>query len=364
MLGVWIAVQLATREVLKSRIRDGKNRVPSLAYIGAALDVAIPTTALCFMCRDDSPLTVLTSSVNYTYFLGIILSPLRLDTRLCIFHGVCAALSYALLVLCFQQEIVRQWAGSSEMLILGFFMRSVILLVAGLAAAYVSFRLRRTLVETLRGVQEREQVLALFGQHVSPAVVNQLLSQPIGKQTELRDVCVLVLDIRNFTTFSEARPADEVVQYLNTLWGFMVCTVNEHHGIVNKFLGDGFLAFFGAPLPHEANSANAIAAARQILQEVDELIDAGRLPPTEVGIALHAGEVIVGNVGSADRKEYTVIGDVVNVAFRIESLNKQYGSRLLISESVRSAAEVTEGESLSSIPIRGRLDAVKLFRLV
>jgi adenylate cyclase len=364
MLAVWIAVQLATSAFLKSRIRDGKKHVHSLAYVGATLDVAIPTTALYIMCSHDSPLTVLTSSVNYTYFLGIILSPLRLDVRLCIFNGVCAASFYAVLVLSFQEAIVEQWAGSSEMLILSFFMRSVLLLVGGLAAGYVSFRLRHTLMETLSGVQEREQVLALFGQHVSPAVVNQLLAQPTGEQSHVREVCVMVLDIRDFTHFSEERPAEEVVRHLNTLWEFMVQTVNDHHGIVNKFLGDGFLAVFGAPLPSENNSSNAMAAAHRIFAQFDELAAGGGVAPTEIGIALHSGEAIVGNVGSADRKEYTVIGDVVNVAFRIEALNKEFKSRLLISDIVRHSASVEKGERIPNIRIRGRRDPIELTRVL
>jgi adenylate cyclase len=201
-------------------------------------------------------------------------------------------------------------------------MRAGLLFIGGLAAGLVSQRIRTTLIETLGEVQERERVVALFGQHVSPAVVNQLLSQPTGEHSELRQVCVMVLDIRNFTTFSEARPADEVVRYLNTLWNFMVHTVNEHHGIVNKFLGDGFLAVFGAPLSSGNDCTNAIAAAERIMTELDDLAAAGGLPPTQIGIALHAGQAIVGNVGSAERKEYTVIGDVVNVAFRIEALTR------------------------------------------
>ncbi len=246
---------------------------------------------------------------------------------------------------------------------LTFFMRGLLLLVGGLAAGFVSQRIRITLTETLREVQERERVIALFGQHVSPAVVNQLISQPTGEQSELREVCVMVLDIRNFTTFSEPRAAGEVVRYLNTLWSFMVRTVNEHHGIVNKFLGDGFLAVFGAPLSTGHDCFNAVEAARRILGELNDFAASGELPPTEVGIALHSGQAIVGNVGSADRKEYTVIGDVVNVAFRIEALNKEFGSRLLISETVRTAAELTDGERIPAISIRGRRDPVNLFRL-
>src|SRR5260370_8838253 len=108
------------------------------------------------------------------------------------------------------------------------------------------------LIGSWREVQERERVIDLFGQDVLPTVVNQLLSQPIGQTPELREVCVMVLDVRNFTTFSEARPADEGVRYLNMLWSFMVRTVNEHDAIVNKFLASAFLATYAAPLtpPH------------------------------------------------------------------------------------------------------------------
>jgi adenylate cyclase len=242
-------------------------------------------------------------------------------------------------------------------------MRSVLLFGGGLAAAFVSQRIRTTIVETISEVQERERVVALFGQHVSPVVVDHLLYQPTGEHSELRNVCVMVLDIRDFTTFSETRAPDEVVRYLNTLWTFMVRTINEHNGIVNKFLGDGFLAVFGAALSSgRVDCANAIAAARQIMLDLDGLISAGDVSPTRIGIALHAGPAIIGNVGSADRKEYTVIGDVVNVAFRIEALNKEFGSTLLISEPVRYHAGI-DAEPMAPMTLRGRRESVEVFRV-
>jgi adenylate cyclase len=363
ILACWILLQWLTSLFLGYRLRKGKERLAFRAYISAALEVAMPTIAMLIMCSYDSPRNVLTSSIPYTYFLVLILSPLRLDMRLCIFTGVFAALNYGVLVGVYEKDLAREWIGPSEMMHLSFFLRSLLLIVGGLAAGFVSQRIRVTLTETLREVQERERVLAVFGQHVSPAVVNQLLSQASSEESEQREVCVMVLDIRNFTTFSEARSPDEVVLYLNTLWSFMVATVNDHHGIVNKFLGDGFLAVFGAPLATDNNSANAIAASRRILREVDELVASGDLPPTEIGLALHTGPAIIGNVGSAERKEYTVIGDVVNVAFRIEALNKGLGSRLLISESVHTAAESDEGEPIPGMCIRGRRDCIDLFRL-
>jgi adenylate cyclase len=344
-------------------ICDGKERVPFRPYASAALEVAMPTMAMFIMCRYDGPLNVLTSAITYAYFLIIILSPLRLDGWLCIFNGVLAAIGYGILVGSYWEEIARQWAGSAGFMQLSFFMRGVLLFVAGLAAGFVSRRIRTALVETLRGVQERERVVGPFGQHVSPEVVSELLSQPTGRDSEQRNVCVMVLDIRNFTTFSETRAADEVVLYLNTLWGFMVRTINEHGGIVNKFLGDGFLAIFGAPLTTGSDCANAIAAARRIIGELEQLAAADTLPPTQIGVALHFGPAIVGNVGSAERKEYTVIGDVVNVAFRIEALNKEFASRLLISEPVRQQAGLDDGERIPAIAIRERRDPVELFRL-
>lgn len=363
VLAIWILLEWGASSFLARRLRDGGGRVLLRVYLSAVVEVAMPTIVMAIMCRYDSPLNVLTSPVNYAYFLIIILSPLRLDLRLCVFTGALAAVFYGVLVGCYAEVIQEQWLGSFGVMHLSFFMRGVLLLVGGLAAGFVSQRVRTTLVETLREVQERERVLALFGQHVSPAVVNQLLTQPTGQSSELRHVCVMVLDIRGFTTYSENRAAEEVVLYLNTLWSFMVRTVNEHHGIVNKFLGDGFLAVFGAPLTSGQDCANAIDAARRILREVDELAASGSLPPTDVGLALHCGEAIVGNIGSAERKEYTVIGDVVNVAFRIEALNKDFGSRLLISAPVREAAGLAGGERLPPMAIRGRRDPVDLFRL-
>ena len=365
MLGVlagWIGIEALIFAFVNDRIRADKERVPFRAYVSGAVEIAMPTLMMAVMCRYDHPLNVLTSSINYLYFLIIILSPLRLDAWLSIFTGALAAAGYGILVLVHADALAREYVGSAALMRLTFLMRGAFLLSGGLAAGFVSHRIRTTLLETLGEVQERERVVALFGQHVSPEVVDQLLAQPTREHPELRELCVMVVDIRNFTSFSEARPADEVVRYLNSLWSFMVRAVNEHHGIVNKFLGDGFLAVFGAPLSTGIDCRNALAAAQRILSELTHLAATGALPPTQIGIALHAGPAIVGSVGSADRKEYTVIGDVVNVAFRIEALNKEFSSTLLISESVRDVVGI-EAERVPAIAIRGRRDPVELFRV-
>jgi adenylate cyclase len=140
--------------------------------------------------------------------------------------------------------------------------------------------------------------------------------------------------------------------------------INRNQGIVNKFLGDGFMAVFGAPLDAGNNCENAVRAARQILEEVENSAATGNIPPTRIGLGLHAGPALVGNIGSAERREYTVIGDVVNVAFRIEKLNKDLGSRLLISEPVQEATQAAgTGEAPASLEIRGRQSRVRVYKL-
>jgi adenylate cyclase len=345
------------------QLRTGRGDSVCGSYIGAVVEVGIPTLAMALSNYHGHALRSFTGAPSYTYFIFIILSSLRLDPWKSIFTGGIAALAYGSLIAVFWGEIAAEWVGPPGSMLMNFFMRVLLLAIAGLAAAFVCNQIRKSLFETMRGTQEREQIVGLFGQQVSPTVVNQLLSQPTGMTSELREICVMVLDIRNFTTFSERRTPEEVVAYLNTLWGSMVRIVNEHNGYLSKFLGDGFLAVFGAPISHGADCADAVAATRSILVEMKKLETSGKLPPTRIGLALHAGEAIVGNVGCDERKEYTVIGDVVNVAFRIEALNKEFGSVALISEPVRKAASVEDAQSIAPIPIRGRSEPVQLYRL-
>ncbi|MCB1169627.1 MAG: adenylate/guanylate cyclase domain-containing protein [Leptospiraceae bacterium] len=227
--------------------------------------------------------------------------------------------------------------------------------------------MRNGFLNSLSSVEERNRVVEMFGAHVSPEVVEKLLDQQTEMESETRHVCVMFLDIRNFTGFSENRRPDEVVEYLNTLFDFMIDCINDNNGIINKFLGDGFMAVFGAPISDGRDSRNAIQAASQILDALEKWNESGKIHPTAVGIGLHAGAAVTGNVGSYRRKEYTIIGDTVNVASRLEQMNKKFGSSLLISETVRNdAAEAgleVEGEMLEPIQVRGRQEPVPVFRL-
>lgn len=330
-------------------------------YINAFIEIALPTLTAWVAAKYIPPARAITGLATYPYFLLILLSVLRLDFSLAVFTGAVACAGFTLLSVAHWKELDSAWGGAQSGIHFSFFLRGLMYLIFGLVAGIVSRGIRRNLMETLATMQERERIMYRFGQHLSPSVVNLLLTQP--PQPELRDICIMVLDIRNFTSYSESRPAEEVVGFLNTLWTFMVRTVNENHGNVNKFLGDGFLATFGAPVSSGIDCKNALAASHAILAELEKLTTSGKLPPTSVGIALHSGQVIVGEFGTEEKKEYTVIGDVVNVAFRIEALNKEFGSKLLVSQPVYDAAAIEHAEPMEPISIRGRKEPVQLYKI-
>ncbi len=185
-----------------------------------------------------------------------------------------------------------------------------------------------------------------MGSTFSPAVMEKLLNQKTDLENEVRHVTVMFLDIRNFTTFSESRSPDEVISYLNKLFSFMVDTVNAHQGIINKFLGDGFMAVFGAPLEDGRSEFNALTAAREISDRLRLALTEG-LESTKIGIGLHSGQAVTGNVGSTQRQEYTIIGDVVNLASRIESQTKTFGAEILVSKEVWDAVTLAGVGTLS-----------------
>jgi adenylate cyclase len=153
------------------------------------------------------------------------------------------------------------------------------------------------------------------------------------------------------------------VTLLNDFFAEMIEIVDRNNGFINKFLGDGFLALFGAALPDAAAAGNALSAGRAMLLAVD---DWNRNHPgraLKVGIGIHIGEAITGSIGSPRRKEYTAIGDTVNLAARLEQLTKETGARLLLSDPVRAAAAASDAIDLGLLAVRGYDEPVRVWRL-
>jgi adenylate cyclase len=274
-------------------------------------------------------------------------------------------LEYSLLAI----YLVQQAAGTPvEPILTGIpqhVFKGFLLFLAGVVTGLVTLQIRKRILSSFSVIEERNRISRTFGEYVSPEVMGKLLDLKPDLRSENKNVCVMFLDIRNFTGFAEKRSPEEVVQYLESLFEFMIEIVNRHHGIINKFLGDGFMAVFGAPLSDGKDCSNALEAAQEILERVHKEVESGAILPTTIGIGLHAGEAVTGSIGSALRREYTVIGDVVNLAARIEKVNKQFESQLLISEIVWQAVSDDSNRAvpMGQIQVKGREQSVQVYQL-
>ena len=365
IFGANLLYLIAERIILSRLIKKQQKAFPALKYVSAFVETSIPTLGMMVGSSFLGPIYTLFTPAAFIYPLFISLSALRLNVRLCIFTGAVAGIEYTLLALYFIQTsstiaVEPILAGVPHHVFKGF-----LLFLTGVVTGLVTVQIRRRILNSFSVVEERNRISRTFGEYVSPEVMGKLMDLKPDLRSENKNVCVMFLDIRNFTGFAEKRTPEEVVEYLESLFEFMIEIVNRNHGIINKFLGDGFMAVFGAPLSDGKDCANALKAAQEILARVAQEVEAGTILPTTVGIGLHAGEAVTGSIGSALRREYTVIGDVVNLAARIEKLNKQFDSRLLISEIVWQAVSSDGGKAvpMGQVEVRGREQAIQIYQV-
>lgn len=250
-----------------------------------------------------------------------------------------------------------------------------LILLASLIIYYFYWAKRREHVklnETYKALQQtknelveaEQKIVTLLKQQVSQDIADKLLVDPGTKKAERHFVAVLFLDIRNFTARAEKLSPEELIAFQNNVFGFMIDCIERHHGNINQLLGDGFMATFGAPVSHGNDCENAFLAARAILKELKELNAREKLPSIRVGIGLHAGNIVSGNVGSKNRMQYSITGNPVIIASRIEQLNKEYKSQFVISEDVYTNLEAQTRSALiagfKSVALKGRSEPIKV----
>jgi adenylate cyclase len=217
---------------------------------------------------------------------------------------------------------------------------------------------------------QKRVVKKLFGRYVSKDVYEQLLANPDGAELggKRRDMSVLFSDIRGFTTVTEKGDAEALVAQLNEYFSRMVEIVFRHTGTVDKFVGDMVMALYGAPLDDPHHAEHAVATAIEMVHELGQLnrMWAARgMPQLDIGVGINSGDMIAGNIGSSAIMSYTVIGDNVNLGSRLESLNKQYGSRIIISDASRARLTGSyDIRPLGDVVVKGKTQAVAIFEVV
>ncbi len=314
--------------------------------------------------------TYVTGPASYIYFFFIVLTGFLFNTRLSFFGGALSAVFYTLAVwvdrrhladLSHPDPILLQDFASFPIYVF----KGQMMLFAGIAMGFLAKTAKKILNDVLREEDEKRTIDRLFGQYVSPEVKTLLLSRKHAG--EKRSVAVLFSDIRSFSTISESLAPEDIVLQLNQYLDRMVQCIQSNGGVVDKFIGDAIMATFGGLLDLPNPCASAVKAALAMQEEVSRLNrrwwEEGR-PPFAIGIGIHYGEVLQGEIGSEFKKEYTVIGDAVNTASRIESLTKKHPYPVLFSDDVarhlppEAASGMTD---LGEVEVAGRLKTVRIF---
>jgi len=329
-LALFVLFEVYTLKKVKSHQKKYAKSNFVYGVVSTLIEVSFPTFIIFIYVLSDHRIIVMDLSIINLYYAFIILSSLRLDYRLSIFGGVLSAIEYVLagnwaihyLGLTQQQDIT---------LYVG---RSIFIALSGGLAGFIAYQMRKSILQALVNLQERRSVEMLFGQHVSPEIAHELLKENgMFHKTEVQ-ASVMFFDLRNFTPLAESKSPDEVIDLQNTIFNPLIDIVTQHRGVINQILGDGFMATFGAPIINEDNPEQALQAGYKICQKMDELIHARQIPYINYGIGLHYGPVVVGNIGNEVRKQFSVTGKTVIIAARLEQLNKELGTRFLVSERI------------------------------
>ena len=218
------------------------------------------------------------------------------------------------------------------------------------------------------GLKERDKLRTTFGKYMTASVMEHLLAGKVSLGGESLNVSILFTDIRSFTTISEKMDPQELVALLNEYFTAMVGIVMDAEGVVDKYIGDAIMAVFGAPVPKAEDPVNAVRAAvrmRRALKELNKSLEARSLPTLRTGIGIHTGVVVAGNIGSERRMEYTVIGDAVNLASRLETSTKELGVDVLISEDTYELTKhVIDARPVRAITVKGRQQPVLAYEVL
>ncbi|GIK20599.1 MAG: adenylate/guanylate cyclase domain-containing protein [Ignavibacterium sp.] len=334
-----------------------------IRYINAFTEISIPSVVLIIYSFNLPSMYPLFTPVSLLYFLIIMLSALELDFKLCLFSGTMAALQYIIIALYLTSKPSEVFDSLSIFpLHIG---TAALLFISGHTAGLITVHIKRGLLKYYKAQSERNEIQKLFGQQISREIVDELVENHYEVQSRTRFAVIMFIDIRNFSIFAQNKSPEEIIAYQNNVFSFMIEIINKHKGIVNQIMGDGLMAIFGAPIEHKNDCQSAVNASLEIYKELKRRNEKGLLPETVIRIGINAGEVVTGNVGTSERKQYSVTGQPVIIAARLEQINKELNSVILISDEVYKRV-VLENEPINhdDIAIKGVPNPITVYQIV
>jgi adenylate cyclase len=223
------------------------------------------------------------------------------------------------------------------------------------------------LINYFSEARRKQQLVEVFGRYMPPHLASQLSKHPdyLNLKGESRELTICFCDLINFTQMAERLPPQEVVNVLNEYFTVMTDVLYEHGATIDKYMGDCVMAFWGAPIPQRDHARRAVHAALEIQTRIRELTVSFAkrdLPAPDIGIGINTGVVNVGNMGSKHRMAYTVVGDPVNLAFRLESLTRTYFSSIIVGERTRELVDDVVFKELDTVTVRGKTTRTHIYQ--
>ncbi|KXK56629.1 MAG: adenylate cyclase [Chlorobi bacterium OLB5] len=332
---IWLFLFLCYETIfllfLKKLVIEKKVLDEKLRLIHSLMEILFPGIIMFIMTYIEQRAVYLDSPFFMIYFILIAISALQLSFRISFSTGILAALQYILLtVYCFN-TIIPQNNISMNLPAMSYYARGIILLFTGYASGMVAREINQRVMNSFRQMREQQNIMNLFGQQVSKEIVEELISRKDKPGIQRINASIMFLDIRNFSSYAETRDPAEIIEFQNNIFNPIIEIINNHNGLINQFLGDGFMASFGIPIAAADHEQQAFEAGIKIIRKIKELGEKNIIPATAVGLGLHSGEVITGNIGNEIRKQYSITGTTVITAARLEQMNKEAGTQFLIS---------------------------------
>lgn len=370
---VWIIILLAflilrsynIQRIIDYRLRKGKSLNLLLRYLNISFEVSVPTVLIILVSQNIVPIYAMTTPIVFIYFIFIVLSTLELDFKISLFTGGMAALQFLLLSIYLLSRTEVESVIPTYSFTAPFVGKAGIMLVTGIISGLVAHEIRKRIVHSYEILEERNRIERIFGQQISSKLVGVLLKEKQDITSKRSFVCILFLDIKDFTPFSEGKSPEQIINYQNDVFSGMIEIINEHNGLINQFMGDGFMATFGAPISSQNDCQDAVNAALEIKNMISEKNKQAVIPDTQIRIGIHAGEAVTGNVGTSIRKQYSITGNVVILASRLEQLNKNYDSSVIISKEVYEKIDKIKikAKALGPVNVKGRQKPIEVYQL-
>jgi len=302
------------------------------------MEFGLPAIILFNAVKYDNSLLVLEYDGLTFYFLLLMLSAMHLDFKISLSAGILAFLGYF---------GVSYWgiqflkpAGDINQMLEIYTMRSIGLLSAGIVAGVVASEIRKRVNNVLKSKEVQGEIESLLGQQLSQDVANELILHRNDRVGQKVYGSIMFLDIRNFTAMADHQSPEETIEFQNAIFDPLIRIIEKNNGIIHQILGDGFMASFGIAVNSENHIKDSYQAGLEIIEAINHCRTTIDGIVTKVGIGLHCGEVVTGNIGNEIRKQFSIAGKNVIIASRIEQLNKKFNSQFLLSKQFADRLEI------------------------